>query len=88
MGWRWLLCLTLTQAAARLHWVKAELDITYQVSFKCDSYCDEDTAGKGNVRDAFTDGVEFAGVDTEEHQDAENDVWKDEEKVSNAKEAE
>ena len=38
--------------------------------------------------DAFTDGVEFAGVDTEEHQDAENDVREDEEKVSNAKEAE
>ena len=38
--------------------------------------------------DAFTDGVEFAGVDTEEHQDTENDVREDEEKVSNAKEAE
>ena len=35
----------------------------------------------------FADGVEFARVDTEEHQNAQDDVWNDEEKVSNAEEA-
>ena len=59
----------------------------YQVSFKCDACSDEDAAGKTNVGETFTDRVEFACVDTEDHQDAEDDVGNYEEEISNAEKA-
>ena len=52
------------------------------MSLKCDACSDEDAAGETNMGNTFTDGVKFAGIDTEDEQGAENDVGDDEEKVS------
>ena len=52
------------------------------MSFKCDAGSYEDTAGKTNMGETFTDWVEITCVNTENKQWTENDVGDDEEKVS------
>ena len=56
------------------------------MSFKCDAGSYEDTAGKTNMGETFTDWVELACVVIEDHQETENNVGADEEEVSKAKE--
>ena len=52
------------------------------MSFKCDAGSYEDTAGKTNMGETFTDWVELACVVIEDHQETENNVGADEEEVS------